>query len=473
MKHSGLLTDLYELTMMQGYLLQGRNENVVFDVFFRKHPFSGGYSILAGIENLLDILLSFSFSSEDIDYLKSLNRFEDTFLDYLKGFKFTGTMYAMSEGEVIFPQEPLLRIHSTIVEAQLLESIILNTINFQTLIATKAARVVHAAQGSGVLEFGLRRAQGIDGALSASRAAYIGGVIATSNTLAGKIYNIPVTGSMAHSWIMAHDNELQSFLKFAELYPDTTILLIDTFDTLGSGIENAIKVGLQLQKTGKSIMVRLDSGDLSYLSNKVREKLDAAGLQDAKIVVSNDLNEEIIHQMVTDGVPIDFWGVGTQLVTGGTESAFGGVYKLSAKENNGEMVPTIKVSNNAEKTSNPGIKQLYRFYDNAGYAAGDMIALDSEEFLSGRPYTFYHPTYFHKKFVLKNYSRIRPMLSLYIENGERKKPPENLQTIQKRVKENLHKFDQTYKRILNPHIYKVSLSKELKKLKASLINEYK
>ncbi len=473
MNYSGLLTDLYELTMMQGYLLQNRNENVVFDVFFRKHPFSGGYSILTGIEDVLNLLPRLSFSEDDIAYLRSLNRFEDRFLDYLRNFKFTGDVYTMDEGDVIFPQEPLLRIHSTIMEAQLIESIILNTINFQTLIATKAARVVHAAGGSGVLEFGLRRAQGVDGALSASRAAYIGGVIATSNTLAGKLYNIPVTGSMAHSWVMAHDNELQSFAKFAELYPDAAILLIDTFDTLGSGIENAIKIGLDLKKKGKSIMVRLDSGDLFYLSNKIREKLDNAGLQDAKIVVSNDLNEEIIHQMVTDGVPIDFWGVGTQLVTGGIDSAFGGVYKLCAKENSGRMVPTIKVSNNAEKTSNPGVKQVYRFYDSDGYAIGDMIALQSEKIRPGRPYKFYHPTYFHKKYILNKYSRIEPLLKLQMENGVRTGDSFTLQEIQQKVQKNLTNFDKTYKRILNPHIYKISLSETLKKLKAQLIDEYK
>ncbi len=473
MKHSGLLTDLYELTMMQGYLLQDRNENVVFDVFFRKHPFSGGYSILAGIEDVLDMLPQLTFSEDDISYLRSLDKFKDEFLEYLRHFTFQGTVYAMDEGNVIFPQEPLLRIHSTIMEAQLIESILLNTVNFQTLIATKAARVVHAAGGSSVLEFGLRRAQGRDGALSASKAAYIGGVMATSNTLAGKRYNIPVTGSMAHSWVMAYDNELQAFSTFADLYPDAAILLIDTFDTLGSGIANAIKVGLDLKKKGKSIMVRLDSGDLFYLSNKIREKLDTAGLQDAKIVVSNDLNEEIIHQMVTDGAPIDFWGVGTQLVTGGIDSAFGGVYKLCAKERRGNMVPTIKVSNNAEKTSNPGIKQVYRFFDADGYAAGDMIALQSEKVEPGRPYTFYHPTYFHKNFSLDNYSRIEPLLQKKMAKGVRTVTSPSLQQIQQRVKNNLKDFDKTYKRILNPHIYKVSLSETLKKSKARLIDEYR
>ncbi len=473
MNYSGLLTDLYELTMMQGYMLQNRNEKVVFDMFFRKQPFEGGYSVFAGIEDILTLLPEFSFSDDDIQYLKSLDKFKDVFLDYLKDFRFSGDIYSMNEGDIIFPREPIVRIHSTIMEAQLIESILLNTINFQTLIATKAARVVNAAGGGGVLEFGLRRAQGVDGALSAARASYIGGVIATSNTLAGKKYGIPVSGSMAHSWVMAYDDEYQSFSKFAELYPDSVILLIDTYDTLGSGIENAIKIGKELKKKGKSIMVRLDSGDLFYLSNKIREKLDKAGLYDTKIIVSNDLNEEIIHQLVTDGAPVDLWGVGTQLVTGGDDSALGGVYKLAAKEEKNKIIPTIKVSNNAEKTTNPGIKQVYRFFDNDGNAAGDMIALDSEKIKPGRTYKFYHPIYFHEKYILEEYSEIKPMLKLQMRNGIRVTKSLPLHRIQQNVKDNLQRFDKSYKRIINPHIYKISLSEKLKKLKTSLIDEFK
>ncbi len=473
MKRSGLLTDLYELTMMQGYLLRKREEKVVFDMFFRKQPFNGGYSVLAGVDEILSILEEFSFSDDDIEYLKSLGKFEKEFLDYLKTFKFSGDVYSMNEGEIVFPIEPLIRIHSSIVEAQLIESILLNTINFQTLIATKAARVVHAAQGNPVLEFGLRRAQGFDGALSAARAAYIGGVAGTSNTLAGKLFNIPVSGSMAHSWVMAFDNEYQAFKAFADLYPDSAILLIDTYDTLESGIENAIKVGLELKKKGKPIMVRLDSGDLFYLSKKIRKKLDDAGLKDAKIIVSNDLNEEIIHQLVTDGAPIDIWGVGTQLVTGGNDSAFGGVYKLAAKEADGEFIPTIKVSNNAEKTTNPGIKQVYRFFDGEGIAAGDLIALDSEKMEFGRPYKFYHPVYFHEKYIIEGYCKIKPMLELKMKRGKRLFPPESLEKIKNRVQTNLKDFDDTHKRIINPHIYKVSLSEQEKKLKAELTDEFK
>ncbi|MCK5673473.1 MAG: nicotinate phosphoribosyltransferase [Spirochaetales bacterium] len=473
MKYSGLFTDFYELTMMQGYMLQGKNEDVVFDMFFRRQPFSGGYSIFTGLSDILDILENIHFSKEDLSYLKSLKVFKDNFLEYLKDFKFTGSVYAMDEGAIIFPNEPIIRIHSNIIEAQLIESLILNTINFQTLIATKAARVSYAAEESTILEFGLRRAQGFNGSLSASRAAFIGGADATSNTLAGKIYGIPVKGSMAHSWIMAFDSELEAFRKFTELYPDSTILLIDTYDTLGSGIENAIIVGLEQKKIGKCISVRLDSGDFFYLSREIRKRLDEAGLNNTKIVVSNDLDEEIIHQLLTDGASIDTWGVGTNLVTGGTDSSFGGVYKLAAKKVDNKIVATIKVSNNAVKTTNPGIKQVYRFFNKDGSAAADLIALAEEDIPVTRPYTFYHPMYFHDKFTLSNYGRVKAMLSIKMKEGKRLKKSPPIIELQNTVKNNLKCFDTSYKRIINPHIYKVSLSEKLKSLKAELLDEYK
>lgn len=473
MKYSGLFTDFYELTMMQGYMLQKTNEEVVFDMFFRKQPFSGGYSVFTGLSDLLDILENIRFSKEDLEYLKSLKVFKDNFLAYLKDFKFSGSVYAMDEGSIIFPNEPIIRVHSTIMEAQLIESLILNTINFQTLIATKASRVSYATGEGTLLEFGLRRAQGFDGALSASRAAFIGGADATSNTLAGKNYGIPVRGSMAHSWIMAFDSELLAFRKFTELYPDSTILLIDTFDTLGSGIENAIIVGLEQKKRGKTIAVRLDSGDLFYLSRVIRNRLDSAGLEDVKIVVSNDLNEEIIHQLITDGAKIDMWGVGTHLVTGGSEAAFGGVYKLAAKKIGNTFIATIKVSNNAVKTTNPGIKQVYRFYNKEGGAMADLVTMEDEGTPKDRPYTFYHPMYFHDKFTLIDYGTVKPMLSLKMKDGHSLDKPVSIEVLQKRVKNNLSDFDISYKRIINPHIYKVSLSEKLKSLKAELLDEYK
>ncbi|MDZ7792288.1 MAG: nicotinate phosphoribosyltransferase [Spirochaetia bacterium] len=473
MKNSALLTDLYELTMMQGYYLYERDTQVVFDMFFRTQPFNSGFSVFAGLEDMLKAVEGFSFSEEDIDYLSGLNLFHDSFLEYLKNFRFTGDIYSMSEGTLIFPGEPLLRVHGNLIEAQLIESMLLNTINFQSLVATKAARIYHASKGGKILEFGLRRAQGWDGALSATRAAYIGGALATSNTLGGKTYGVPVSGTMAHSWIMAFRSELESFEKFAELYPDKAILLIDTFDTLGSGIENAIKVGKLLKKQGKRLGVRLDSGDLSYLSQKVRKKLDAAGLEDAYITVSNDLNEEIIHQLVTDNAPIDMWGVGTNLVTGGSTASFSGVYKLTAKTMDGLMVPTMKVSNNIEKTTNPGAKQVYRFYDDDNMAIADLITLEEEDFNYNRPHSCFHPMYPNTYFTLYNYTSVEPLLHKKMENGRICGKLPKLADIREHTLEQMLKFDPTYKRIINPHIYKISLSRALKNLKTRMIDEFK
>lgn len=473
MIHSGLLTDLYELTMIQGYFLKQCNPNVVFDMFFRTQPFSSGFSIFAGMEDLLHSLEKFSFEDEDIEYLRQQGYFREDFLKYLRDFRFSGDVYSMNEGSVIFPGEPLLRVHSTLVEAQIIESLLLNILNFQSLIATKAARIYLASNNGKLLEFGLRRAQGRDGALSASRAAYIGGALATSNTLAGKLYNIPVSGTMAHSWVMAFNSELEAFRKFADIYPDKAILLIDTYDTLGSGIDNAIQVGLELRKKGKKLGVRLDSGDLGYLSNRIRERLDRAGLKDAFITVSNDLNEEIIHQLVTDGAPIDMWGVGTQLVTGGNTAAFNGVYKLVEKEIDGLMVPTIKVSNNVEKTTNPGSKQVYRFYDHSGQAIADLITLDQETFQTGRPYYFYHPMSSNTHFTIHDYAEAHPLLHKKMEKGRICDDLPGLGEIRNYTLSQLNTFDRTYKRIINPHIYKVSLSTALKNLKYRMIDETK
>ena len=416
---SALYTDLYELTMMQGFLETNHNPNVVFDMFYRNNPFNGGYAVFTGINDLIDKLENFSFSADDIDYLASLGTFQKPFLDYLKGYKFHADVYAFKEGSIVFPGEPLLRIHTDLMEAQLLEGLILNTINFQTLIATKAARVTRATHG-GVMEFGLRRAQGW-GAMAASRAAYIGGCALTSNTLAGKVYHIPVGGTMAHSWIMSFPSELEAFRKFAELYPDNAVLLIDTYDVLRSGIDNAITVGLEQKKKGKKIGVRIDSGDLSYLSKEVRKRLDAAGLTDATITVSNDLTEDIAQQLVEGGAPINSWGIGTHLVTGGTQSSLNGVYKLAAKAgDDGKMVPTMKISNSTQKTTNPGIKQVYRFYDKDGQALADLIALQSESIEAGGKFMFYHPFSEADFFQMKpnSYARIETMLVKQMEGGK-------------------------------------------------------
>lgn len=469
---SALTTDFYELTMMQGYYLSKENPQVVFDMFYRSNPFDGGYAIFAGLGDLLPQLESLNFSKTDISYLKSLNMFDAGFLDYLSTYKFHGDIYAMKEGTVVFPGEPLVRIHTSLMDAQLIEGLLLNTINFQTLIATKAMRVCSATRGGVVMEFGLRRAQGIDGALSASRAAFVGGAALTSNTIAGKVFGIPVGGTMAHSWIMAYDSELEAFREFARIYPNNCVLLIDTYDTLGSGIENAITVGLEQKAKGLRIGVRIDSGDLSYLAREVRQRLDDAGLNDATICVSNDLTEQIISTLVSDNVPINSWGVGTNLVTGGTQSALGGVYKLCAKmRHDGTFEPTMKISNSYTKTTNPGIKQVYRFYDADTLAIADLITLDDEQIEPGQDIMFYHPFSDSDFFMLKadKYTSCEKLLVKVMDNGNLVNPKRPLKEVQNFAKESFGKFHKSYKRFINPHIYKVSLSKKLKDLKHDLV----
>lgn len=473
---SALITDFYELAMMQGFFLQKKNPRVVFDMFYRTNPYQGGYTIFTGLDSLIKILEEFSFSEDDISYLRSLKTFDESFLSFLSSYHFSGDLYSFEEGTVAFPGEPLIRIETTMMDAILIESILLNTINFQTLIATKAARMKIATKNKGaIMEFGLRRAQGEDGALSATRACYIGGCDVTSNTYAGKYYGIPVSGTMAHSWIMLYDSEYTAFRKFADIYPDNCVLLIDTYDTLGSGIEAAIKVGLEQKERGKKIGVRIDSGDLSYLTKAVRRKLDEAGLEDATICISNDVTEEIILNLVNDDAPIDSWGIGTNLVTGGTQAALGGVYKLAAKEEDGVFIPTLKISSSYEKTTNPGIKNVYRFFDKNGQALADLIALEDEEIKMGSNHTFYHPFSTGDMFIMRknSYCEIRPLLIKMMENGKRIKASPSLKEIQNKVKKELSHFDTSYKRQINPHIYKVSLTRKLKDLKHSLVLQAK
>ncbi|MCQ2412150.1 MAG: nicotinate phosphoribosyltransferase [Sphaerochaetaceae bacterium] len=471
---SALITDFYELTMMQGYFLNNENPDVVFDMFYRTNPFGGGYAVFAGLGELLPQLESLNFSANDIAYLKSLNMFDERFLEYLSTYRFHGDIYAMKEGTTVFPGEPLVRIHTSLIDAQLIESLLLNTINFQTLIATKSMRVCTAAKDGVVMEFGLRRAQGIDGGLSASRAAYIGGCKLTSNTLAGKVFGIPVGGTMAHSWVMAYDNELEAFREFAKIYPNNCILLIDTYDVLGSGIENAIIVGKEQKAKGLKMGVRIDSGDLSYLAREVRQRLDDAGLTDATICVSNDLTEQIINTLVSDGVPINSWGVGTNLVTGGDQAALGGVYKLAAKQRkDGTFQPTMKISNSYAKTTNPGIKQVYRFYGNDGVALADLITLDEEKIKMGDDILFYHPFADGDLFLLRNgkYSRFEKLLNCVMKDGKSLVEKQPLKEIQTFAKESQNQIHRSHKRHMNPHIYKVSLSKKLKDLKHELMLE--
>ncbi|GHV19860.1 nicotinate phosphoribosyltransferase [Spirochaetia bacterium] len=477
-KISALFTDFYELTMAQGYWKTGKNGRAVFEMFFRRHPFGGGFSIFAGLETLLENLSGFVFSKNDIEYLRGLNFFEDGFLDYLKDFRFTGTLYAMDEGSVIFPQEPLVRIDGGLIECQIIEGIVLNTINFQSLIATKTARVVLAASGGGIMEFGMRRAQGPDGALQASRASYIGGAAGTSNVLAGKKYGIKVMGTMAHSWVMSFGSEEEAFRTYANLYPVHPIFLIDTYDTLKSGVLNAIKVGREISLNGGTFGVRLDSGDMDYLSKEVRKKLDAAGFLNATIAVSNDLDENIITTLVNHKAPINSWGVGTQMVTGGGDPAFTGVYKLMALEKDGKLTPSIKFSDNPEKTTNPGVKQVWRIFGDCGPAA-DILALDENYHAesTGKPKIGTSPSFWHPCADYRHFNQLiekEPvaMLKKYMENGRQICTNPTLDEIQKRCISELASFDPSFKRLLNPHIYKVAITERLREQKLNLIKNY-
>ncbi|MFQ3619439.1 MAG: nicotinate phosphoribosyltransferase [Spirochaetales bacterium] len=469
--HSALFTDLYELTMAQGYFKYGMNTHCVFDMFFRKQPFGSGFSIFAGGETLLKALEHFCFSQADLEYLESLDYFQKDFLEYLSTFKFRGDVYATPEGTPVFPMEPLVRVHGTLIETQLIEGLLLNILNFQTLIATKTARIYIASNKGKILEFGLRRAQGPNGAISASRAAYIGGASASSNVLAGKEYGIPVAGTMAHSWVMAFDSEEEAFHRYAELYPDRTILLIDTYNTLQSGVKNAIKIGQKLKTLGKPFGVRLDSGDIQYLSNEVRAALNRAGLLDAKIAVSNELDEEIIYHLVSSGCPIDIWGVGTHLVTGGGDPSFSGVYKLCAREKGGALIPTMKVSDNPEKSTNPGIKQVYRFFDSKGHPLADLITFADAPPPGEGPITFHHPYMDYRRFTLIPEGPVKPLLELQMKEGKIVKSFPPLQEIRNRTLQQLDALDPTFTRILNPHVYKVSISEEVKNLKVSMITQ--
>ena len=467
-----LLTDFYELTMAQGYFLHKKNFDVVFDLNFRRTPFNSGFIIFAGLQTLVDVVLNLKVEDEDLEYLKSLGIFKKEFIEYLKNFKFTGSIYSVEEGEIVFPKEPVLRIHAPIIEAQILESVILNIINFQSLIATKTARIVEVAKGKAVFEFGLRRAQGIDGAISASRAAYIGGAEGTSNVFAGKIFGIPVKGTMAHSWIMSFEDEYQAFEKFAEIYPQNTILLIDTYNTLHSGLQNAIKIFKKLKKQGiKNFGVRLDSGDLEILSKRVRNLLDRAGLKEAKIVVSNELDEHIIEQLLNHNAPIDIFGVGTKLITGHPDAALSGVYKIVAKKHNGKYMPVIKVSDMPEKISLPYIKNITRFYTDDNFCY-DVINIEGEKI--SKNCVIYHPD-FHYRVKINNIFNCKSKLLLkeIVKNGNLVYKFPKIEEVKVTAKKNLEKLPTEYKRLINPHIYPVGISEELKRLKEKMIKKVK
>ena len=479
MRNLTLLTDLYELTMMQGYFEnEDVNQTVIFDMFYRSNPEGNGYAICAGLEQVIDYIKNLHFTEDEIAYLKGLGIFKPAFLDYLRDFRFTGDIYAIPEGTVIFPREPLVKVIAPIMQAQLVETAILNIINHQSLIATKTARIVRAAQGDGVMEFGCRRAQGPDAAIYGARAAIIAGCVGTSNVLCGQMFNVPVSGTHAHSWIMSFQDELSAFRAYAKLYPDACILLIDTYDTLDSGLPHAIQVFKELREQGikpKRYGIRMDSGDLAYLSKKVKAALDAEGFTDAIISASNDLDEGLIGSLKAQGATINSWGVGTNLITSKDCPAFGGVYKLAAiwNETERQFVPKIKISENAEKITNPGDKKIYRIYDLEGMIVADLIALADEEFSSEDPLLLFDPIETWKKTLLPGGSyTMRELLIPVFRNGECVYESPTVMEIQKRCREELNTLWEESKRFEYPHQTYVDLSRKLWNLKNNLLERY-
>ena len=471
MRNLTMMTDLYELTMMNGYLRYGKDKNrACFDLFYRRRGDVTAYAVAAGLEQVIEYVQNLRFTQEDIEYLRSLAIFDDAFLSYLSDFHFTGEILAVPEGTIVFPDEPILRVIAPIMEAQLLETALLNIINHQTLIATKAARVVQSARGDKVLEFGLRRAQGPDAGIYGARASIIGGCQATSNVLTGQLFGVPVGGTHAHSWVMSFEDELTAFRAYADVFPDNCLLLVDTYDTLGSGVPNAITVFKELRARGKEpVGIRLDSGDLAFLSRQARVMLDDAGFPNAKIFASGDLDEEVIWDLKAQGAAIDVWGVGTRMITSMDNPALGGVYKLSAEEVDGKFVPRIKISENPAKITNPGVKQLYRFYDRrSGKALADLLALDEEDFSSGEPREIFDPENTWKRMTLCDY-RMRQLLVPVFENGELVYNSPALSEIAAYAKQEMETFWDEYKRLNRPHRYKVDLSQKLYDLKLQLL----
>lgn len=477
MKNLTLLTDLYELTMMQGYFESGtHNKLCVFDMFFRGNPCGNGYSVFAGLEQLIDYIENLRFDDGDLEYLKSLGLFTEGFLAYLKDFKFTGELYAMREGTVMFPCEPIVRVRAPIMEAQLIESALLNIINHQSLIATKASRVIEATHGEPVMEFGLRRALGPDSSVYGARAAVIGGCIGTSNVLCGKMFDVPVKGTHAHSWIMSFPDELTAFRAYAKAFPRDCLLLVDTYDTLKSGVPNAITVFKELIESGqeiRSLGIRLDSGDLAFLSKAARKMLDAAGLQRVAICASNDLDEDLIQSLKIQGATITVWGVGTNLITSKGCSAFGGVYKLAAESDGGEFIPRIKISNNPEKITIPGIKKVYRLVDKeTGKIKADLVTLEHEKPDMDKPLTLFDPNNTWRRMTLEaGRYEARELLVPVFTDGVRVYDSVPVMKIREYCAEQKKMLWDEHKRLTNPHEVPVDLSDELYELKQRMIHE--
>lgn len=470
-----MLMDFYELTMANGYFSHGMKDDIVyFDMFFRKNPDGAGFSIVAGLEQVIQYVEELKFTDDDIEFLRNKNLFKDEFLQYLRNFKFTGDIYAIPEGTPVFPGEPLLTVRAKTIDAQLIETMLLLTINHQSLIATKANRIVRAAKGRPIMEFGARRSQGYDGALYGGRAAYIGGVVGTATTLADEVFGVPALGTMAHSWIQMFESEYESFKVYAENYPDNCTLLIDTYNVINSGIPNAIKVSKEvLEPMGKRLQgVRIDSGDIAYLSKKCREMLDEAGLTDCNIVASNSLDEFIIDDLLDQGAKVDSFGVGERLITAKSEPVFGCVYKLVAIESDGKIVPKIKLSENEEKITNPGYKKVWRLYDRkTNNPIADVVGMSHEIIDDTKPYTIFDEIHVWKKKKVTNFYAKNLQVPIFI-NGQCVYESPELEEIRAFCKNEVNNLWSEVKRFSNPHSYYVDLSPELWNCKQNLISQF-
>ncbi len=470
-----MLMDFYELTMANGYFSSGMKDEIVyFDMFFRKNPDGAGFSIVAGLEQVIEYIKELKFTDDDIDFLRSKGIFKEEFLQYLRNFKFTGDIYAIPEGTPVFPGEPLITVRAKTIDAQLIETMMLLTINHQSLIATKANRIVRSAKGRPIMEFGARRSQGYDGAIYGGRAAYIGGVAGTATTLADEMFGVPALGTMAHSWVQMFESEYESFKAYAENYPDSCTLLVDTYNVIKSGIPNAIKVSREiLEPMGKRLKgVRIDSGDIAYLSKKCREILDEAGLTDCGVVASNSLDEFIITDLLDQGAKIDSFGVGERLITAKSEPVFGCVYKLVAIENEGQIIPKIKLSENEEKITNPGYKKVWRLYDRKkNNPIADVVCLSHETIDDTKPYTIFDEIHVWKKKKIKDFYAKNLQVPIFIKGECVYKSP-TLDEIREYCLKEVSNLWNEVKRFINPHSYYVDLSPELWNCKQDLISQF-
>ena len=473
-RNLSMMMDFYEMTMSYGYFHQpNRDVRVAFDLFFRSVPDQGGYAIFAGLQHVIEFVENLSFSDADIAYFRKQNLFSEEFLDFLRGFRFRGDIYAMPEGTIIYPNEPLMTIVAPIIDAQLVETAILAQINHQSLVATKASRIVRAAEGRKVADFGARRAHNMDAATYGARAAYIGGIDMTATLSAGQQFNIPISGTMAHSWVMFFEDEYTAFKKYAEIYPQATVLLVDTYDVLHSGIPNAIRIANEvLAPQGHRLTgVRVDSGDLAYLSKRIRKMLDKAGLEDCKIILSNSLDEFTISSLLLQGARVDGFGVGERLITAKSDPVFGAVYKLVAVEEDGVFQPRIKMSENVEKLTNPGLKDIYRIYDHHGKAVADMIAVQGEQIDLTQPFRYVDPRKPWKNRFFEGGSAVN-LRRLYVRDGERVEDLPPLEEIREYVRRQLaEEIWPEEQRFENPHRHYLDMTPDYYELKMGLLEE--